>query len=136
MGEETHSERAASPDRRHRLGSLAEDLCARDLEGRGWRILDRNWRIRMGELDMVAIDGASLVIVEVKALRHGNVSGPATPVLAVGPGKQRRLRLLAEAWLGGGSRRQRFEGVRFDVVGITIDAAGNVVSWQHVEDAF
>ena len=136
MSERTHDGRGRGPDPRRSLGTWAEGLCASELERRGWRILDRNWRIRMGELDIVALDGRALVMVEVKSQRAGNRSGPVRPVLAVGRLKQRRLRMLAQAWLQAGGRRARFETVRFDVVGITIDAAGAVARWQHVENAF
>ncbi len=133
---ERTDERDPTPDPRRSLGSWAEELCASELERRGWQILDLNWRIRMGELDIVAADGPALVVVEVKSQRAGNRSGPVRPVLAVGRSKQRRLRLLAEAWLQAGERRWLFETVRFDVVGITIDAAGDVACWQHIENAF
>ena len=136
MCERTASERNRAPDPRRSLGSWAESLCASELERRGWRILDRNWRIRMGELDIVAVDGRALVVVEVKSQQAGNRSGPVRPALAVGRTKQRRLRLLAEAWLQAGKRRAQFETVRFDVVGITVDSAGEVACWQHIENAF
>jgi len=128
--------RNRSPDPRRRLGSRAESLCAADIESRGWRIVERNWRIRIGEIDIVAVDGADLVIIEVKARSAGTRGGPTQPVFAVGRKKQRRLRMLAEAWLRGGTRRIRFDNVRFDVVGVTFDSAGNVASWQHIENAF
>jgi len=84
----------------------------------------------------VAIDGRSLVVVEVKAHSAGNVSGPARPVLAVNRDKQWRLRRLAEAWLQSRASRLSFEEVRFDVVGITIGTTGAVVAREHLENAF
>ena len=122
---------------RQRLGRLAEDLAARRLRERGFRILERNSRTRLGELDLVALDGDVLVFVEVKAGRLGSRAGPERPVLAVGPRKQLRLRLLARQWLA--DRRGRLSGVRalrFDVVGVTFDVAGRLAGFEHIRNAF
>jgi putative endonuclease len=123
-------------DPRRALGSHAEDVCEWQLRQRGWRILDRNWRVRMGEIDLVAMDGDTLVIVEVKAHRSSNRAGPPAPALAVGPQKQRRLRRLATAWLMSRLQGRPFEDLRFDVVGITFAPDGRVAAYQHLEDAF
>ena len=80
-------------------GSCAEDLVAARLAAAGWEIVERNARTRFGELDIVALDGRTLVFVEVKAGRAGSDLGPERPVLAVGPRKQRRIRRLATAWM-------------------------------------
>ena len=74
----------------------------------------------MGELDIIAMDGSTLVILEVKSHGSSNQAGPETPVLAVGRQKQRRLRRLAGAWLATRHRNHGFEDLRFDVVGITL----------------
>lgn len=124
-----------SADPRRRLGTRAESLCAAGLERRGWQILDRNWRVRIGEIDIVATDGRDLVVVEVKAHRAGNSSGPVRPVLAVNRDKQRRLRRLAEAWLQSRAGGRCYESVRFDVVGMTVAEDGSV-AWEHIKDAF
>jgi putative endonuclease len=121
---------------RQRLGRTAEDLVARRLGEAGWRILERNARTRSGELDLIAIDGATLVFVEVKAGRLGARSGPERPAFAVGPRKQLRLRRLAREWLGRGSTPHRVEGYRFDVVGVTFDGDGHVAHYEHIESAF
>ncbi len=102
----------------------------------GWKILARNWRIRAGELDLIALTGQVLVIVEVKSHHIGAKRGPTSPVLAVGPNKQRRIRRLSSAWIAGHGRRVAFREVRFDVVGITFDREGGVESLEHIEDAF
>ncbi|MDQ5893966.1 MAG: putative endonuclease [Actinomycetota bacterium] len=123
-------------DARRATGQSAEDICAERLRERGWRILARNWRIRAGELDLIALTGPVLVVVEVKAHHLGARRGPTSPVLAVGPNKQRRIRRLTSAWIAGHGRRVGFRDVRFDVVGITFDQEGLVVAWDHLEDAF
>ena len=64
-----------------------------------WEIVERNARTRFGELDIVALDGATLVFIEVKAGRQGADFGPERPVHAIGPRKQRQVRRLATAWM-------------------------------------
>ena len=123
-------------DDRRATGRSAEDICARRLRERGWRILARNWRIRPGELDLIALAGSTLVIVEVKAHHQGLRRGQVHPVLAVGPNKQRRIRRLASAWIAGHGRSIGFREVRFDVVGITFDREGRLAAYDHLEDAF
>ncbi|MCB0870574.1 MAG: YraN family protein [Solirubrobacterales bacterium] len=123
-------------DQRRSTGQSAEDICAARLEARGWRILARNWRIKAGEIDLIALAGPVLVIVEVKAHHTGSRRGPTAPVLAVGPNKQRRLRRLASGWIAGHGRQVNFRDVRFDVVGVTFDHDGRVVGYDHLENAF
>jgi len=123
-------------DTRRKTGRNAEDICASRIRRRGWQILARNWRIRAGELDLVARAGNTLVVIEVKAHHAGPRRGPTAPVLAVGPNKQRRLRRLASAWVAGHGRRLAFREVRFDVVGITFDREGRVLAYEHIENAF
>jgi putative endonuclease len=124
---------SAARQRRGRLGeSLAADRLSRD----GARILARNVRTRYGEIDLIAIEGRTLVFVEVKALAGRTVRGPERPVVAVGPAKQRRLRRLAAAWLGERPPLPRFSGIRFDVVGLRIDDSGRVLDYEHLRNAF
>jgi putative endonuclease len=104
------------------LGRLGEDAAARGLVAQGWTILDRNWRCRLGEVDIVAQDGDDLVIVEVKTRRSGAFG---TPEEAVTRAKLTRLRCLAAAWLA--SQERRFGGVRIDVVAVRFaDGAASV----------
>jgi putative endonuclease len=121
---------------RQRLGSVAEQVVAERLTLEGWRILARNARTRFGELDLVGLDGEALVFVEVKAGRSGASSGPARPVLAVGPAKQRRLRTLARAWLAGTPGIPPHRLIRFDAVGVLFDRGANLLDVAHVRDAF
>jgi len=106
--------------RRRALGRYGEDLAARRLTEAGMRILDRNWRCRDGEIDIVAADGDALVVCEVKTRRAGWYEHP---MAAVRPEKTARLRLLAERWLErhGGPPPG---GVRIDVIGILLPARG------------
>jgi putative endonuclease len=121
---------------RQRIGRAAEDLVARRLAEAGWEILERNARTRYGELDIVALDGSTLVFVEVKAARRDSRFGPERPVHAVDFRKQRRIRRLATAWMGERRDRPRFAAIRFDAVGVTYDRAGRTVDYEHIEAAF
>jgi putative endonuclease len=114
-------------------------MVAARLSSGGMRVVARNQRTREipGEIDIIAVDGSALVFVEVKALRAGTLAGPERPAQAVGARKQRKLRSLAVAWLRdhhGFVPPHRT--LRFDVVGVRIDAAGRVVEWEHVVAAF
>lgn len=123
-------------DRRRDTGQAAEQLCELELRRRGWSILARNWRIRIGEVDLIARDGRTVVIVEVKSSRPGRGAGPVTPALAVNAAKQRRLRRLATAWLSVRAAQLSFDEVRFDVVGVSFGSDGSVAEYEHIEGAF
>lgn len=121
---------------RQRLGRAAEDLVAERLAAASWELLERNARTRHGELDLVALDGRTLVFVEVKAGRSGSLYGPERPVLAVGPQKQRRIRRLATAWMSERRGLPRYEEIRFDAIGVTYDRNGYIVDYEHLRGAF
>jgi putative endonuclease len=126
-------------DARQRLGRAAEALVAHSLQRRGMRFVARNARTSsvLGEIDLIALDGRALVFVEVKALRVRALAGPERPAMAVGHRKRHKLRSLALAWLrdhDGSVPPHR--ALRFDVVGVRIDARGRVAEWEHVRGAF
>ena len=98
---------------RRALGARGEALTARWYEARGYRVLDRNWRCREGELDLVLAKGRTVVFCEVKT-RSSNAYG--TPAEAVTHTKQRRIRVLALRWLE--AHDMRGVGLRFDVAGV------------------
>src|SRR5581483_11645792 len=101
------------------LGQSGEKAAAEYLESRGLRILDRNWRCAVGEIDLVAVDRRTLVVVEVKS-RTGTRCG--SPLEAVSRAKRARLRRLAVQWLN--AHGIRFDQVRVDVVGLVYDGTG------------
>ncbi|MEI2716041.1 MAG: YraN family protein [Candidatus Nanopelagicales bacterium] len=104
---------------RQRLGRLGENLACRHLRDLGFLILDRNWRCRDGEIDVVALDSGQVVICEVRT-RHGTTAG--TPAESITRSKIRRLRKLAWQWLQ--HRGAKTSWVRIDVIGIQIDDLG------------
>jgi putative endonuclease len=97
------------------LGSHGERIAAAYLTRAGLRLLDRNWRCRDGELDIVAREGDALVFCEVKTRRG---VGFGHPVEAVTVTKQRRLRVLAQRWLA--AHDEHAPDLRFDVVGVLV----------------
>jgi putative endonuclease len=121
---------------RLRLGKAAEDLTAARLAEAGWEVWERNARTRHGELDIVALDGRTLVFVEVKAGREGSQFGPERPVLSIDFRKQLRIRRLATAWMSERRELPRYDEIRFDAVGVTFDYAGRVTDFEHIPGAF
>ena len=119
---------------RLRPGRIGEDLACRRLERDGLSIVARNSRTRFGELDVIAIDGETLVFVEVKTIRAGGLRGPEQPAHAVGRRKQMQVRRLARAWLAE-NLPPRYRSIRFDVVGVSLDAGGGSVV-EHLPGAF
>jgi putative endonuclease len=101
------------------LGKSGEDIACRELQRRGYEILTRRFRTRLGELDIVARDGATIVFVEVKTRSNANFGTPTEAITAL---KQRRVWLMASDYLHRQGMHDR--PCRFDVVAITIDADG------------
>jgi putative endonuclease len=121
---------------RQRIGREAEELVAVRLARSGWEIVERNARTRFGELDLVALDGTTLVFVEVKAGRESSAFGPERPVLGVDLRKQRRVRRLATAWMGERRGLPHYDEIRFDAIGVSFDRAGRAVEVEHIRAAF
>jgi putative endonuclease len=110
------------------VGSYGERVAARVLIDAGMVLLDRNWRDRTGELDIVARDGEVIVFCEVKT-RRSDAFG--TPAEAVGPAKARRLRRVAAAWFAA---HPHLRGeARFDVVSVRPQPRGAAVI-EHLRD--
>ncbi|GAA5062873.1 putative endonuclease [Thermocatellispora tengchongensis] len=108
-----------------KLGKDGEQLAVEYLQAGGMQVLDRNWRCREGEIDVVARDGGTLVIVEVKT-RSGHSHGSALE--AVDRGKLARLRALAGRWLSEW-QGERFDSVRIDVIGL--EKVGRTFAIRH-----
>lgn len=108
------------------VGRYGEDVAVRHLTDAGLVILERNWRCREGEIDIVARDGDVLVLCEVKTRRSTTYG---TPLEAVTDRKAARQRVLAAKWLA--ERAVHPRAVRFDVVGVLASRQG-AASVQHV----
>ncbi|NRQ40657.1 YraN family protein [Nonomuraea sp. NN258] len=113
---------------RNDLGRHGEQLAVTYLEAEGMKIIERNWRCRYGEIDVIAEDGPTLVVVEVKT-RSGRSHG--TALESVRPAKLARLRMLAAKWLAAQPRT--FERVRVDV--IALERFAGDYSLRHVRGA-
>ncbi len=116
---------------RRTLGRRGEDAAARFLKRRGGRILARGSRSALGEIDLVVLDGKSIVFVEVKTRRHGEAGHPSE---AVDTAKQRRLTRLALGFLKRHALSER--PVRFDVVAVTWPQDGRRPTIEHFPAAF
>ncbi len=111
-------------------GAEGEKIAAEFLLKQGYRILERNFRTALGEIDIVARDGKILVFVEVKA-RSGTHFG--VPQSAVDARKQAKMSRVALAYLS--QKRIDTSECRFDVVGIIRGPSGTT-SIEHLKDAF
>lgn len=109
-------------DDRREVGVAGEDAVARWYDELGYLVLARNWRVRAGEIDLIARLGTTLVFCEVKT-RRGDAFG--TPAEAVTFRKQSRLRRLAVQWLG--ENDERADTLRFDVASVKPDGRGSWV---------
>ncbi|MBM3320182.1 MAG: YraN family protein [Candidatus Eisenbacteria bacterium] len=115
---------------RRRMGARGEEIAARHLEGRGFRIRARNYQTRRGEIDLVAERGRWIVFVEVR-LRRSEAFG--SPAETVGPRKRRRLASAAAAFLVEHGLAER--PCRFDIIALS-DPAGGPEEILHIENAF
>lgn len=118
-------------DRRASVGERGEDATAALYERRGYRVVARNWRCAIGELDVVASRGDVLVFCEVKSRTGGGFGGGFD---AVTQKKQRKLRAVAEAFLGSSHARPRT--IRFDVASVRVDRTPSAPVVELFEDAF
>jgi putative endonuclease len=95
------------------LGKHGENLAVIYLEAKGLKVIERNWRCRHGEIDIIAEEGPVLVVVEVKT-RSSRSHG--TALESVRPAKLARLRTLAAKWLA--THPRSFDTVRVDVIAL------------------
>lgn len=133
-----------NPDRRPSVG-LAGELAVRQyVIKRNWHLVDHNVRWREGELDLIALDGRTLVFAEVKTLVARGAYGQTafSPFESIGRRKQNQIRMLARRWLTDELRRLReehgmsFNDFRFDAFAVTMTRDKRVLSIEHLEDAF
>ncbi len=108
------------------LGRRGEDAAAAYLERTGMTVVERNWRCKAGEVDLVALDGSEIVFVEVKTRK---TTATGQPEEAVTPAKQRRYKRLAEAYLQQAGLSD--VTVRFDVVSLLVVAEDRALLRHH-----
>ena len=113
-------------------GRAGEEAAARHLAQAGYRVLERNWRCRAGEIDLIADDAGTLVFVEVRS--RTNPTRYGTAIEAVDARKQRKVRAVAAYYLARHASGSR--PVRCDVVAVTFRADGSIAELQHIQGAF
>ncbi len=118
------------PEHTNNVGRRGEDLAAEHLERLGFRVLERGYRTRHGELDIVAADERTLVFVEVKTRRGG------PPWESLHLAKQEKVRRMALSYLRHAVDRPFRQTIRFDAIGVILDRRGELVRLDHLEGAF
>jgi putative endonuclease len=121
-----------STDARKTLGRVGERLAAEHLERLGWEILARNHQTRQGEIDLIAVDGETLVFAEVKTCRVGR----RLPWDNLHERKRSQVRRLAGAWFAEQHPRPHFRRIRCDAIGIVLDERDALVRLDHLKAAF
>ena len=111
-------------------GKAAEDFALSELSKKGFRLIERNFSCKQGELDLVMMDGNELVFIEVR-YRKGKDFGDGME--SIDHHKQRKLRIAAETWLGK-HQSANFKSCRFDVMSISGEINHFTADW--IDDAF
>ena len=123
------------PDPRRARGAAGESAAGELLRGLGYEILERNFRTRFGELDIVATHRGTLVFCEVRS-RVGR-DALARALESIGPVKQLQLRKMAGEWFRlRGAEHPPTARTRFDVVAVALTADGRAVAIEHLRGAF
>lgn len=121
-------------DARKELGALGERLAGEHLARHGFQIVERNFRTRFGELDIVAFNGTVLAFCEVKTRRMR--PGDGSPFDAIRSLKRSQVRKMATVWLSARRDRPYAQELRFDAIGVTFDRSGRLLGIEHLEGAF
>lgn len=126
----TAAKPSPAPARGQEGGRLAEARAAAWLEAQGLQVIDRNYRVRGGEIDLICRDGRTTVFVEVRQRRHGSFGGAAASITR---DKRQRLILAARHWLAGNGTGP----CRFDCVLLDGSAAEAPLEWlRHAFEAY
>lgn len=119
-------------EKRLKFGREGEEAAVAFLKKKGYRILEKNFRAKVGEIDVIAEQDATVVFVEVKARANHQYGHPFN---AVTPVKQRKIIQVAQSYLA--KHRLMENSARFDVVGLTVDADNaNSFQIELLENAF
>lgn len=112
------------------LGNKGEDLAAASLVKSGCSIIERNFRCKGGEVDIIAMDGRTIVFIEVKSRKTLSFG---VPQAAVTPFKQRQISKAALTWLA--KHHKTDSPARFDVIAILLDGSYSH-KIEHIKNAF
>ncbi len=116
---------------RKKLGAWGESVAATHLEANGWTIVERNWRVREGEIDIVAQRGGRLALIEVKT-RRGRTAG--SPESAITPRKAQKMLLVAQHYLSQNDLDDETD-LSLDVIAVELDYSGKLLRVTHHENA-
>lgn len=116
---------------RKATGYYGEALACRALEKRGYRLAEKNYTVRGGEIDLIMTRGRELIFVEVKTRRN---DAYGSPLESITPQKQRRLLHAAQVYLCG-KETDRFD-LRFFAVAVYLDGEDNLLKTEILEDIF
>lgn len=114
------------------IGQKGEEIAAKYLIKRGYKVLQSNWKCQVGEVDIVAEDNNNVVLVEVKTRRIAHKDDSVMPELAVTKAKQEKYRTLALMYA---ALHPALESIRFDVIAINL-VAPSTASLRHLIGAF
>ncbi len=117
---------------KHEFGMQGEDIACKFIESHGGRIIERNFRFKGGEIDVIYKDGDYIVFGEIK-YRSSSTFGKAEE--AVGYRKQRTISRGCDVYLVK-NQLDEFTKVRFDVIALNIDEGQNTVKVHYVKNAF
>lgn len=115
---------------RKRLGNKAESLACRFIRNKGLQIIERNFRCRAGEIDIIAKDNNYIVIIEVRSTTNYSFHDPFDSFT---PSKIRRLKRLALIWLNCRNKQDAF--IRFDIIAIVFNVRSDI-EIRYIKDAF
>jgi putative endonuclease len=118
------------PTTRKNLGDFGERVAKAHLESKGYRVIATKFRVREGEIDIVAQHDGVIVLVEVKA-RRGTAMGSAVEAISARKAK----RLLAAGEVFAARHPELPQDRRIDLIAIDLDTSGRVVSLEHLESA-
>jgi putative endonuclease len=118
---------------RLQLGKLGEDAACSLLEAAGYRIIERNWRCRIGEIDTIAEHDGRTVFVEVRTRRSG-AGRFGTAAESVDIRKQMKVRSTALVYMRSAGLLD--SPVRFDVIAVAVNSDESIAECKHIEGAF
>ena len=114
---------------RKKVGAQGEDRAAKYLSAHGYRIIEKNWRCRLGEIDLVVKEADTLVFCEVKTRSNQSFGHPLEAITA---SKIEKLRRLGEAYMQAAAKTD--VALRFDVISIIENGENSRL--EHIKDAF
>jgi putative endonuclease len=121
---------AKQPTQRQLQGKAAENAACQFLVTQGLKLLEQNFLCKLGEIDLILMDGQTLVFTEVRFRKNPNFGGAAASVT---PGKQRKLQRAAQVYL---QRTGQIPACRFDVLAMTQDQNSQIICENWIKNAF